>query len=72
MFNLIQKYKQRKKEEQRINGYDWAAGALLRKEETPQSIDAYVYGNDRTAFDFGAKEACDRLIKLGIIKSDYV
>ena len=72
MFNFIRKHKLKKKQEARINGYNWAAGALLRGEETPMSIDAYTSGNDRTSFDFGAEDACSRLINLGVIVNDIL
>lgn len=68
MFKFIESYKAKQKAEQERKGYDWAAGALLRGEETPMSIDAYTNGNDRTAFDFGADEACRKLISLGVVK----
>ncbi|MCK5608216.1 hypothetical protein KAR91_40415 [Candidatus Pacearchaeota archaeon] len=72
MFNLLKKHREKKKQEARINGYNWAAGALLRGEETPMSIDAYTSGNDRTEFDFGAEEACNKLINLGVIVNDII
>ena len=49
------------------DGYDWAAGALLRKEETPASIEAYACDTDRNEFDRGAYAACDKLVGLGVI-----
>ncbi|RLB78951.1 MAG: hypothetical protein DRH06_00235 [Deltaproteobacteria bacterium] len=51
-------------------GFDWAAGALLRDEETPMSIDSYASGNDKDRFDMGAYAACKQLIELGIIEND--
>jgi len=72
MFNFIKGYKEKRKTERRIMGYDWAAGALLRGDETPMSIDAYTCGNDMSEFDFGADDACRELIKLGVIQDDTV
>ncbi len=72
MLTCLKNYQDKKKDEARINGYNWAAGSLLRGVETPASIDAYVSGNDRTAFDIGAEDACKKLIGLGIIKDDCI
>ena len=55
-----------------LAGYDWATGALLRKEETPLSLDAYTCGYPRTHFDHGVDAACAYLIKLGVIKDNLI
>lgn len=50
------------------DGFDWAAGCLLRGEETPETIEAYTFGGasfgERPWFDRGADEACRRFSKL--------
>lgn len=43
-----------------INGYDYAAGALLRGEETPKGIEDKVW--DQSDFDKGAYDAINRLL----------
>lgn len=51
-------------------GYDWAAGAILRGEETPRSIDVKIWGPTRNTFDCGAEMATHKLIRLGVIEDD--
>ena len=69
MFNIIKKWYCKRKQEKYItewlNGYDWAAGVLLRKEETPLSIEA-IYGHDSSAFDLGVYTAIDTILRLKV------
>jgi hypothetical protein len=72
MFNFFTKYKQRRRKDQWVAGYNWAAGSLLRNEETIQSIESYRMYNDLDAFDLGADAAIKDLIDHGIVKfEDY-
>lgn len=56
------------------NGYDFAAGILLRGEETPKSLTDKYYGNSDSwdLFDEGANDATNHLIREGIIKNDRI
>jgi hypothetical protein len=54
-------------------GYDYAAGALLRGEETPISLEAQWWRNPYFgAFDRGIMRATYRLIDLGVIVDDSI
>ncbi len=64
--------KEVKKQKELRRGFDWAAGVLLKEEETPISIESYCNSIDRGFFDMGAEEAVNLLIKLGIIIDDRV
>lgn len=52
-----------------LRGYNWAAGALLRGDETPASVDIHTYGCS-DPFDRGANDATARLIALGAVVND--
>lgn len=68
----IQKRKLKAEKSQYIAGYNYAAGALLRGDETPISLESqYCYGN-WTPFDRGANDAMVRLIRGGIVEDDNV
>ena len=58
-------------------GYDWAAGALLRGQETPASLAVHIDSSyefpqspHARSFDRGAVAACNRLIYAGVIHDD--
>ena len=51
-------------------GYDFAAGALLRKDTTPLLISTYIDLNDQINFNDGRDDAIDLLVKVGLIKDD--
>jgi len=68
----LKDYIKKNKETAWKEGYNWAAGALLRGEETPISIEAYTYNNNKEAFDFGSEEAVNKLIELNIILDDRI
>ncbi|RLB94673.1 MAG: hypothetical protein DRH26_00530 [Deltaproteobacteria bacterium] len=63
------KRKEKKKFQTWTKGYDWAAGALLRGDETPVSIEAYTNCCDRDSFDLGAEAATKDLLSLIVIES---
>jgi hypothetical protein len=53
------------------NGFDYAAGALLRKEETPISLEAQWWHNTNSgAFDRGVMRATYTLIDLKVVEDD--
>ena len=54
------------------DGYDYAAGALLRNAETPLSIEGNFMGFDENEFEKGCRDAINRLIGLNIIDDDRV
>lgn len=49
------------------NGFDWAAGRLLRKETTPYEIEYTTQNDPEDPFDTGAIAAIELLIELKII-----
>jgi hypothetical protein len=53
---------------QYIAGYDYAAGALLRGEETPQSLEDKVW--EVEDFERGIFDASFILTRSGVIKDD--
>lgn len=59
-------------------GYDWAAGSLLRGQETPFSIQARMESEVfpksvwASSFDRGACAACNRLVQANVIHDDSV
>lgn len=52
------------------NGYDYAAGELLRKEHTPISLESYFYGASMDNFDQGIRAAVQDAILQGLVKDD--
>ena len=69
---FFKKRKERNNTRQYNDGYDYAAGALLRKEETPLSIDAKIHWAYSNKFDSGIIGAMNKLISLGIIKDNRI
>lgn len=65
---MISDYLTRKRAERHAReyrrGYDWAAGALLAGEETPDTLECYLIGTDYDAFDRGANSAIRDFDKL--------
>lgn len=55
-----------------IRGYNWAAGALLRGEETPGSIESCQYLPMWTSFDSGTIKAIEKLLELKVIEDDRI
>lgn len=51
-------------------GFDYAAGALLRGEESPASLEAKPWPDDVTDFDRGMLAAIDRLVTAGVVHDD--
>ena len=48
-------------------GYDYAAGTLLRGDESPFSLESYAWQNSYTPFDQGISAATDKLVEKGVI-----
>ncbi len=69
VINKIKRYIKKRKQEKVNNewkeGYDWAVGVLLRKEETPLTIDALLHNIEINAFDKGCSAGIDKIINLG-------
>ena len=59
------KFKEKNRRKDWENGYNFAAGALLRGEETPKGLQRYFYGDATDPFDYGIRDA---IIKLKDIK----
>lgn len=65
------------KEKRYRAGYDWAAGLLLRGEQTPIYIEMmtdkrFAAGDGKEEFDRGAQDAAERLIDEGIVDNDAI
>ena len=52
------------------NGFDFGAGVLLRKEESPASLEAYAYRGDFSNFDYGVLAAMEKLVSSGAVEDD--
>ena len=72
----IKEFFKKKKEKTALyeynSGYDYAAGAILRKEETPHDIDMKINWISFNKFDSGAVAAINDLVALGTIKDNRV
>ena len=66
----IERGKKRREKAQRDQGYDYAAGALLKGTETPESLDAYSFSSPYTAFDKGVRDAITDAVVKGLVKDD--
>ena len=66
----LKKRKEKAERKEYKRGYDYAAGALLRGEETPLSIEAHYFRDDWTFFEDGANDAVTCLIAKGVVKND--
>lgn len=51
-------------------GFNYAAGALLRGEESPMSLEAKPWPGEFTHFDKGMIAAIDKLVATGVITDD--
>lgn len=76
MFKKLKAWTARRDEIRRtkefIRGYDWAAGALLRGDETPMSIEVCMCASMWTSFDSGCIAATGKLLDLNVIKDDRI
>ena len=62
------KLKRKKNEFNR--GYDYGAGVLLRGEESPMSLESYVWSHPESQFDRGMIAAADKLVAEGVVKDN--
>ena len=63
------------KEQRKFNrafctGYNYAAGVLLRGEESPFSLESYAWPDSNTPFDKGVSAATDKLVEEGVVKDN--
>ena len=78
MFKWLSSYfktsKERSKKDYYINGFDYAAGALLRKDKTALQLTNYFYDyiSELDSFDRGMIDAINKLKEIGFIKKDYM
>ncbi|MBU1655142.1 MAG: hypothetical protein KJ558_10020 [Gammaproteobacteria bacterium] len=63
----IQNHVSRRKAENYRRGFDYAAGALIRREETPDSLRAKIWTGDEDEFDRGMLDAARELVRCGTI-----
>lgn len=72
MLKQLRQWRERRQAAQRTadfnRGFDYAAGALLRGEETPQSLEAKVW--EVESFDRGMFAATDKLVQAGLIQDN--
>ena len=66
------KRREAKIKDQYCNGYNYAAGELLRNRASPAEIEAHYYNSDWTPFDRGCDDAINLLIELKIIKDNRI
>lgn len=69
---IIEKRKEKKRKEQFRDGYDFAAGSLLRKDHTPISVESFFYGTIMDDFDRGIRAAVQAAILQGLVEDDRV
>jgi len=67
--NFFERRRERRDQERWNDGFDWAAGALLRREETPASLSRHVDFLQHP-FDRGARAAIDLIVRIGDIEDD--
>lgn len=72
MFKIIKNLINDRNNKYFIDGYDWAAGVLLREEETPKSVSNYTNSHRRTAFDDGADAAVRKIVLIGAVEDDRI
>lgn len=80
MFKLYFKKRREKAEAEAYRrGYDYAAGALLRGDGSPeyyeqlaQTGETFGEGGTHKCFDRGIRGAIDKLVELGVIVDDRV
>lgn len=63
MFKWLSNYRKRNRKENYNNGFDYAAGALLREEETVIGLTSYFYDSELDSFDYGMIDAIGKLKK---------
>ena len=69
---IIQNWKKRRRKIKFTNGYNYAAGGLL-KGKTPMDLDneqCRIYGHNFDSFDFGINDAIRSAIDKGLVKDN--
>ena len=78
MFRWLSSYfktsKERSKKDYYINGFNYAAGALLRKDKTAVQLTNYFYDyvSELDSFDRGIIDAINKLKEIGFIEESYM
>lgn len=72
MFKWLSNYQKKLKKEDYNNGFDYAAGRLLRKERTSAQLISYFYDSELDSFDHGVIGAINKLKEIGFIEKDYL
>lgn len=70
IFDFWIKRKAWRKKREFNDGYDFAAGALLRGEKSPLELVALCWPDNSDPFDKGMTEATNKLISLGLINDN--
>lgn len=70
--NYLKSNEEKIKKEHYNNGFDYAAGTLLRKEKTAIQLTSYFYDSELDSFDYGIIDAINKLKEIGFIKKDYM
>jgi hypothetical protein len=66
----MESYNEKRYKRIRQDGYEFAAGALLKGNETPKSLADEMTAYD--PFDRGMKEAIEDVVKKGLCKDDRI
>ena len=72
MFKWLSNYRKRLKKENYDNGFDYAAGVLLRKDRTAIQLTSYFYDSELDSFDRGVIDAINKLKEIGFIEKGYM
>jgi len=65
-------YAANKKRKALTNGFDWAAGKILRKELTPGEIERNYISGVTNSYDLGVVEAINVLCDLKVVVDDRI
>lgn len=76
MINYIKKWLKERKEKKKLNsylnGFDFAAGVLLRREQTPIQLDSLANWQDANDFDLGMDAAIDVIVGLNFVEDNRI
>lgn len=76
MICCIRRWLKKRKEERKMelyyNGFDFAAGVLLRREQTPVQLDSLVNWQEADNFDLGMDAAIDIIVGLNFVEDDRI
>ena len=68
MFKWLSNCQKRFKKEDYNNGFDYVAGALLRKDATVIGLTSYFYDSELNSFDRGVIDAINKLKEIGYME----